>query len=194
MNSLYRFGFLLLTTLVLVVVIGMIEPQFLMKSELKTSVLEEAWGQAGSIAYQASAKTMRSKNSKGVPLDNLQKRYLQDNYVDYLDQVTIIYNAQMMDRWVFGDLAVHLGKLETIAQTYCDRIYLRDPYRGEDIEQLAILVHEMVHVRQCEQEGGLDQFGYQYFVQYKRANQKYKENPLEQEAYDMQTRFVQKYS
>ncbi|PZU93747.1 MAG: hypothetical protein DCE90_15735 [Pseudanabaena sp.] len=193
MNSLRRFGFLLLITLALVVAIGMTESQFLAKSESQFSLVEEAWGQAGSIAYQASAKTMRSKNGQGVPLDNLQKRYLRRYFIDYIDRVTIIYSAQMMDRWVLGNLAVHFGEVESIAQTYCDRIYLRDPYKGEDLKQLSVLVHEMVHVRQCEQNGGLDQFGYQYFVQYKRANQKYENNPLEREAYDMQVRFAQKY-
>jgi hypothetical protein len=51
----------------------------------------------------------------------------------------------------------------------------------------------MVHVRQCFQNGGLDQFGYQYFVEYKRAKQKYENNLMEREAYDLQNRFAQKY-
>jgi hypothetical protein len=193
MNSLQRFGFLILITLALVVALAMTEAQFLAKSESESSLIEEAWGQAGSIAYQASAKTMISKNGAGVPLDNLQRRYLRRYFIDYIDQVAVVYNAQMMDRWVFGNVAVHFGEVESIAQTYCDRIYLRDPYKGEDVRQLSILVHEMVHVRQCEQNGGLDQFGYQYFVQYKRGKQKYENNPLEREAYDLQVRFAQKY-
>ena len=48
----------------------------------------------------------------------------------------------------------------------------------------------MVHVRQCAQNGGLYQFGYQYFVEYKRAKQKYESNFMEKEAYDLQTRFA----
>jgi hypothetical protein len=48
----------------------------------------------------------------------------------------------------------------------------------------------MVHVRQCFQNGGLDQFGYQYFVEYKRGKQKYEDNLMEREAYDLQSRFA----
>jgi hypothetical protein len=55
---------------------------------------------------------------------------------------------------------------------------------------LGIIAHEMVHVRQCVQNGGLDQFGYQYFVEYKRAKQKYENNLMEREAYALQNKFV----
>jgi len=193
MNRLWRIGFLFLITLSLIALIGASDFRFFADSETKSSLAEEAWGQAGSIAYQAAAKTMRSKNREGLALDNVQKRYLRRYFLDYIDRVTVIYNAQMMDRWVFGNVAVHFGEIESIAQTYCDRIYLRDDYKSEDIRQLSLLVHEMVHVRQCFQNGGLDQFGYQYFVEYKRAKQKYENNLMEREAYDLQNRFAQKY-
>jgi len=190
MNSIRRISFLILLTLSLITAIAISDMQFFASSKSNLSLVEEAWGQAGSIAYQAAAKTMRSKNSEGLPLDNVQKRYLRRYFIDYLDRVTVIYNAQMMDRWIFGNVAIHFGKVETIAQTYCDHIYLRAPYNSEDIKQLAVLAHEMVHVRQCAQNGGLDQFGYQYFVEYKRAKQKYESNLMEKEAYDLQTRFA----
>lgn len=190
MNSIRRISFLILLTLSLITAIAISDMQFFASSKSNLSLVEEAWGQAGSIAYQAAAKTMRSKNGEGLPLDNVQKRYLRRYFIDYLDRVTVIYNAQMMDRWIFGNVAIHFGKVETIAQTYCDRIYLRALYNSEDIKQLAVLAHEMVHVRQCAQNGGLDQFGYQYFVEYKRAKQKYESNLMEKEAYDLQTRFA----
>lgn len=190
MNSIRRISFLILLTLALVACIGLSDVSFFANSESKSTLAEEAWGQAGSIAYQAAARTMRSKNGEGVPLDNVQKRYLRRYFIDYIDRVTVIYGAQMMDRWILGNVAVHLGKVETIAQTYCDRIYLRDPFQPEDPKQLGILAHEMVHVRQCTQNGGLDQFGYQYFVEYKRAKQKYENNLMEREAYDLQNRFA----
>ncbi len=190
MNGIRRISFLILLTLSLITAIAISDMQFFADSKSNLSLVEEAWGQAGSIAYQAAAKTMRSKNGEGLQLDNVQKRYLRRYFIDYLDRVTVIYNAQMMDRWIFGNVAIHFGKVETIAQTYCNRIYLRAPYNSEDINQLAVLAHEMVHVRQCAQNGGLDQFGYQYFVEYKRANQKYESNLMEREAYDLQTRFA----
>jgi hypothetical protein len=180
----------MLLTLALIGTIALSDVHFFLNSEAKSSLADEAWGQAGSLAYQAAAKTMRSKNPEGVPLDNVQKRYLRRYFIDYLDRVTVIYDAQMMDRWIFGNVAVHFGKVETIAQTYCDRIYLRDPYAPENMKQLGVLAHEMSHVRQCARVGGLDQFGYQYFVEYKRAKQNYENNLMEKEAYDLQHRFV----
>ncbi|MBD2152152.1 hypothetical protein H6F44_18800 [Pseudanabaena sp. FACHB-1277] len=191
MNSLRRIALLILLTLALMTAWGFSGGQFSGNSQAQNSLVEEAWGQAGSIAYQAAAKTMRSKNREGTKLDNVQKRYLRRYFIDYIDRVTVVYNAQMMDRWVLGNIAVHFGEVESIAQTYCDRIYLRDDYHPEDMKQLGLLVHEMVHVRQCIQNGGLDQFGYKYFVEYKRANQKYAQNALEQEAYALQNRFLQ---
>jgi hypothetical protein len=190
MNSIRRIAFLILVTIALVSTIAISDVSFFADSEPKSSLAEEAWGQAGSIAYQAAARTMRSKNGESRPLDNVQKRYLRRYFIDYIDRVQIVYNAQMMDRWVLGNVAVHFGQVETIAQTYCDRIYLRDDYKPEDIKQLTVLAHEMVHVRQCTKTGGLDQFGYQYFVEYKRANRKYENNLMEREAYDLQNRFA----
>jgi len=190
MHTIRRISFLILLTLALVTAIGISDMDIFTKSEAKLTLVDEAWGQAGSIAYQAAAKTMRSKNSAGLPLDNIQKRYLRRYFIDYLDRVTVVYNAQMMDRWKFGNVAVHFGNVEAIAQTYCDRIYLRDPQNSEDLRQLGIIAHEMVHVRQCVQNGGLDQFGYQYFVEYKRAKQKYENNLMEREAYALQSKFT----
>ena len=190
MNTIRRISFLILLTLALVAAIGISDMDIFTKSEAKLSLVDEAWGQAGSIAYQAAAKTMRSKNGAALPLDNIQKRYLRRYFIDYLDRVTVVYNAQMMDRWKFGNVAVHFGNVEAIAQTYCDRIYLRDPQNPEDLRQLGIIAHEMVHVRQCVQNGGLDQFGYQYFVEYKRAKQKYENNLMEREAYALQNKFT----
>lgn len=189
MPTIRRISFLILLTLALVTAIGISDMDIFTKSEAKLSLVDEAWGQAGSIAYQAAAKTMRSKNGVGLPLDNIQKRYLRRYFIDYLDRVTVVYNAQMMDRWKVGNIAVHFGNVEAIAQTYCDQIYLRDPQNSEDLRQLGILAHEMVHVRQCFQNGGLDQFGYQYFVEYKRAKQKYENNLMEREAYALQSKF-----
>ncbi len=190
MNRIRRISVLILFTLTVVAIIGVSDMRFFAGSEAKSSLAEEAWGQAGSIAYQAASKTMRSKNGQGLPLDNIQKRYLRRYFIDYIDRVTVIYSAQMMDRWMFGNVVVHFGNVEAIAQTYCDRIYLRDRQNSEDIRQLGIIAHEMVHVRQCNQNGGLDQFGYQYFVEYKRAKQKYENNLMEREAYDLQNRFA----
>ena len=95
-----------------------------------------------------------------------------------------------MDRWQVGNSIVHLGAIDSAAQTYCDRVYIRAPYQPENRQQLILLAHEMVHANQCEQLGGMGKFGYEYFKEYKRANQRYDKNKLEREAFIFQAKFT----
>jgi hypothetical protein len=53
---------------------------------------------------------------------------------------------------------------------------------------LELIAHELVHSQQCERLGGMSNFGYEYFREYKRANQNYRNNRLEIEAYDLVAR------
>jgi hypothetical protein len=183
------FVVILLTTLVVVLSVSKLTT--LVAYAAQTSWLEEAWGQAGAVAYEAAAKTMLVRNDLDKRgLDNFQKRYLRGNFIDQIDRVSVVYDAQLMDRWVIGSMSIHLGAVDSTAQTYCDRIYIRSAYEPKDINQLITLAHEMVHVRQCQQLGGIKQFGYTYFKEYKRANQKYEKNKLEKEAFVFQKRFA----
>jgi hypothetical protein len=183
------FVIILLTTLI--VVLSILKLSNLVVYAAQTSWLEEAWGQAGAVAYEAAAKTMLGRNNHGKrSLDNFQKRYLRDNFSSQIDRVSIVYDAQLMDRWVIGSMSIHLGAVDSTAQTYCDRVYLRSTYQPKDINQLIVLAHEIVHVRQCQQLGGIKQFGYTYFKEYKRANQKYEKNKLEKEAFVFQKKFA----
>jgi hypothetical protein len=183
------FGIILLATLIVVLAVLKLAP--LVVYAAQTSWLEEAWGQAGAVAYEAAAKTMLVRNARGKRnLDIFQKRYLRDNFNDQIGRVSIVYDAQLMDRWVIGSMSIHLGTVDSTAQTYCDRVYIRASYKPKDIEQLIVLSHEMVHVRQCRQLGGMKKFGYIYFREYKRANQKYEKNKLEREAFIFQKKFA----
>lgn len=183
------FVIILLTTLVVVLSISKLAN--LVAYAAQTSWLEEAWGQAGAVAYEAAAKTMLVRNDRGQrSLDNFQKRYLRGNFINHIDRVSVVYDAQLMDRWVVGGMSIHLGAVDSTAQTYCDRVYLRSTYQPEDINQLITLSHEMVHVRQCQQLGGMKKFGYAYFKAYKQANQKYEKNKLEKEAFIFQKKFA----
>lgn len=47
-----------------------------------------------------------------------------------------------------------------------------------------------LHSKQCEELGGAGKFGYHYFKEFKKANQSYRNNRLEREAYDFQYRFA----
>jgi hypothetical protein len=183
------FFLILITTLVIVLSVPKLSA--LVAYATQTSWLEEAWGQAGAVAYEAAAKTMLMRNDRGQrSLDNFQKRYLRGNFIDQIDRVFVVYGAQLMDRWVVGGKSIHLGAVDSTAQTYCDRVYIRASYKPKDIEQLLVLSHEMVHVRQCQQLGGMKKFGYVYFKEYKRANQKYEKNKLEKEAFVFQKKFA----
>jgi hypothetical protein len=183
--------FLVMLMTTLIVVLSVSKLATLVAYAAQTSWIEEAWGQAGAVAYEAAAKTMLVRNDNGRRgLNNFQKRYLRGNFIDYIDRVSVVYDAQLMDRWVVGGMSIHLGAVESNAQTYCDRIYIRSTYQSEDIKQLIVLAHEMVHVKQCQQLGGMKKFGYVYFKEYKRANQKYENNKLEKEAFFFQRKFA----
>jgi hypothetical protein len=154
---------------------------------------EEAWGQAGAIAYQAAAQWMRANNGISQYLDETQKRYLRPYFGDLVDRVVVIYNAELMDDWLYGDFKIDIRditQVDSIAQTYCKHIYIKDSYQLDDYSQLKLLAHELTHSRQCEQFGGADKFGYNYFREFIRAGQRYKKNKLEREANEYEEQFA----
>jgi hypothetical protein len=143
---------------------------------------ENAWGEAGAVAYPAAASIMRGRHGSSQGLDSFQKRNLKPHFGDLVDQVVVIYNASMMDRWSALGKSINLSGVDTAAQTYCDRIYVRDPYKPNDLQQLELLAHELVHSRQCQSLGGAGKFGFHYFREFKRAGLGYDGNKLEKEA------------
>jgi hypothetical protein len=99
-----------------------------------------------------------------------------------VDQVVVIYNARMMNQWSALGKSIPLGGVEADGQTYCNRIYIRGSYRPNDLQQVELLAHELVHSRQCRDLGGEAKFGFHYFREYKRAGLNYANNKLEREA------------
>jgi hypothetical protein len=154
---------------------------------------EQAWGEAGGSAYQAAADVTRGRNGGSQGLDELQKWHLRPHFGNLVDQVAIIYSARMMDQWSAFGKEINLSGIDTAAQTYCNRIYVRDPYKSNNFQQLVTLSHEMTHSRQCEQLGGEGKFGFHYFREYKRAGQNYENNKLEREAFNFQNQFANSY-
>lgn len=128
-----------------------------------TEVSEETWGQAGAVGYQSASDIMRAKNGGRQGLYQSQKIYLRPHFGDLVDRVQVVYNAQMMDTWSAFGQEIRLGGVESAAQTYCDRIYVRDSYNPNDFNQVILLAHELTHSKQCEKLGGMTQFGYHYF-------------------------------
>lgn len=144
--------------------------------------VEQAWGEAGSAAYQAAARIMRERNGSGQGLDETQKRFLRQRYGGLVDQVSVRYGARMMSEWCALGKCVNLGGVDSAAQTYCDHIYVSNSYRPNDSDQLALLAHEVRHSQQCRERGGEGGFGFHYFREYKRAGQNYANNSMEVDA------------
>jgi hypothetical protein len=152
---------------------------------------EEAWGEAGRGLYRAAANFMARDNSR-IPrqsLDSRQKELLRPEFGSLVDKITVQYGADMMDRWGSGQFQISQG---SDGQTFCNRIYIQDSYRQNDYDQLILLAHELQHSRQCENLGGMSNFGYRYFKEFKKAGQNYANNALEREAENVEGR-VEKY-
>lgn len=152
---------------------------------------EEAWGQAGASVYRQGGEVLLARASgRGAvprPLDDFQKQYLRSHFGSLVDNVVVFYNVPPLDYWEI--LNVRLKNSDTVAQTFCERIFVRDNYRSRDRDQLITLAHELVHSQQCQRFGGAEKFGYQYFKAFKKANLDYNNISLEQEAYAFQARF-----
>jgi hypothetical protein len=153
-------------------------------------VAENLWGEAGSSGYQSASVIMRERNGGSQGLDESQKLYLRPHFGDLVDRVVVIYNARMMDQWKAFGKEVNLSGVDTAAQTYCNRIYVRDSYQPNNFQQIVTLAHEMTHSRQCEQLGGEGKFGFHYFREYKRGGLSYENNKLEREASGFEERFA----
>jgi hypothetical protein len=145
-------------------------------------------GDAGAGAYQAAAEWMQANNGSSQSLDATQKQYLRPHFGDLVDRVSVIYNANLMDEWSALGYGIDLG--ESAAQTYCDRIYVDDPYQESDFNQIILLAHEMTHSKQCEDYGGAGGFGWHYFKEYYEGGADYASNRLEREAFDFETQFA----
>jgi hypothetical protein len=150
--------------------------------------VEQLWGEAGAGAYQAAANWMRANNGSSQSLDTLQKQYLRPHFGDLVDRVAVVYNANLMDELSAGGYRIPMS--QSAAQTYCDRIYVDDPYQQGDLAQIVLLAHELTHSRQCQNYGGAGTFGFHYFREYKRAGQNYANNRLEREAFDFEAQFA----
>lgn len=148
---------------------------------------ENQWGNAGAVGYPAAAKSMKANNGGSQSLDEIQKKYLRPHFGGLVDQVAIIYNANLTNELSAGGYKIPLKQYG--GQTFCNRIYLDDPYKPNDREQRILLAHELTHSKQCQQLGGEGKFGYHYFKEFKKAGQNYENNKLEKEAYAFQAQF-----
>jgi Domain of unknown function (DUF4157) len=149
-----------------------------------------AWGETGATVLPLAAQIMTMRNPQGVGLDSAQKGYLRPLFGDLVDRVTIVYQATLLDRWSQGGKETHIGKVNSSAQTYCDRIYIRGSYQPHNTRDLILIAHEMTHAQQCQQAGGIGKFGARYFQGYYQGGETYENNPLEKSARTIEQKFA----
>jgi hypothetical protein len=206
LRKFYRFC---LVMLVAAVAIGLVFPQLLNDPLLgrltgRSNVLDlaeiqqiapptpdRAWGETGATVLPFAAQIMAVRNPGGVSLSTAQKSYLRPLFGDLVDRVTVVYEATLLDRWSQGGKETHIGEIDSAAQTYCDRIYIRAPAKTQDTDRLVLLAHELAHSKQCRDLGGIGKFGFEYFRGYYQGGQTYENNPLEQAARSMELKFAQ---
>ncbi len=152
---------------------------------------DRAWGETGATVLPFAAQIMAVRNPGGVNLSSAQKGYLRPLFGDLVDRITVVYEAQLLDRWSQGGKETHIGEIDSSAQTYCDRIYVRAPAKTQDTDRLVLLAHELTHSKQCRDLGGIGNFGFEYFRGYYEGGQTYENNPLEQAARSMELKFAQ---
>jgi Domain of unknown function (DUF4157) len=151
---------------------------------------ERAWGETGATVLPLAAQVMAMRNPQSRPLDQTQKDYLRPLFGDLVDRVTVVYQAKLLDRWSQDGKETHIGNVNSSAQTYCDRIYIRESYQSRQTDGLILLAHEMTHSQQCQKAGGISKFGERYFQGYFQAGQNYENNPLEKSAGAIEEKFT----
>jgi hypothetical protein len=168
-------------------------PQQIPLTELKqiaSSSPAGTWRETGSTVLPVAAQIMAMRNVQGVPLNKAQKGYLRPLFGNLVDRVTIVYQAKLLDRWSQGGKETHIGEVNSSAQTYCDRIYLRAAHQPHKIDELLLLAHEITHAQQCQVAGGIGKFGARYFEGYHQGGESYEANPLEKSARMTEQKFV----
>jgi hypothetical protein len=160
------------------------------QSLLQGDPTEQAWASSGGVFFPLAANIMAQRHPQPVPLTALQKRYLRPIFGNLVDRVRVNYQAQLLDRWHNGSQTVHFGNVDSAAQAYCDRLYLRDTHQDTHTAQLTLLAHELTHSQQCDQLGGAISFGSDYFRRYYQAGQRYEDNHLEKAAQRTEAQFV----
>jgi len=154
----------------------------------------DAFGIAGGSVYENIAVGwMRNHNPDGnkVHLDSKQKDALKSTFENLVDNVWILYDATLIDKFEISDWEIGAS---SNAQTYGRRIYLKSPKvdysdTSDWQKQVILIAHEMVHVQQFEKAGSRRKFGEMYFEEYCKEGFKYRENYYEEEAYHIENCF-----
>ncbi|EAZ88805.1 DUF4157 domain-containing protein [Crocosphaera chwakensis] len=153
-----------------------------------SGLAEEAWGEAGRIAYQGAASIMSKRSPTGEPLDASLKDALRPHFGGLVDRVTLHWGTPGLDKWSANQIGINLSGTESAAQTYGHDIYIEQQKPSSYSQGLVgLIIHEMTHSQQYENySSSLSNFGYNYFKKYKQAGQSYENNELEKKAYQQE--------
>jgi hypothetical protein len=122
-------------------------------------------------------------------LNSSDRRTLRNFFGDIVYDVKFYFNAKIVDEWDLGFTNVQFA-FDVAAQTFGDKIFIDDRYRPGDADQLALLAHEMQHVRQARRAGGFfPGFAYDYCKAFWNSDFDYRSNTLEREARTTASRF-----
>ena len=121
-----------------------------------------------------------ARSPAGEPLSPELKRQLRPWYGDLVDVVRVSWNSPFVTDWhVFGrDLSFdkHLA-----GQTFGDTNYVRDA-ASDDLATFLLMGHELRHVVQYRERGGIAGFARAYCTAFYDASYSYTNNQLEVEA------------
>ena len=151
---------------------------------------KESSGRLGELAYPAGALEMSRRTLLGFKLTDVQKDYLRPYFGSLVDRVTIHYGALLLTELQYGQSFPKFSFGDTKGQTFGRNIYISESY-ANSFGQLNLIAHELVHSQQYEQRGSsLISFGRDYFEGYYSSGLVYEEIPMEQQAYLLQERFI----
>src|SRR5688572_31347643 len=91
---------------------------------------ETAFANAGAAAYVAAEAGIREDNDNraSVALDDERKALLRPDFGDVVDDVRIVYNAELVELVILGQ---RIGT-NPAAQTFGDRLYFEGAYVAND--------------------------------------------------------------
>ena len=150
---------------------------------------ETGFANAGATAYVVAEAGIREDNDDrpSVAIDDERKALLRPDFGDIVDDVLIVYGAELVELVILGQ---RIGT-NADAQTFGTRLYFEGPYVAGDADQLKLLAHELIHTQQYRDARRSSwEFGKRYFREYYRAGFSYDDNEMEKEADEFAACFI----
>ena len=146
--------------------------------------LEAAFATACSPVIGAALVINRARGGAPVWMDWDTRWALRPFFGTLVDDVQIVWNASLTDKWSILGFNVQLG-FDVAAQTFGNEVFVADGVHPGDLGQQLLLAHELTHSRQAAQRGGTGPFFEEYCRAYYRSGFDYTSNALEVEARDV---------